>query len=41
MAGAGCPMAVAPLFLLYDYSFRPPRQGPQDESLAAAYETPA
>jgi len=35
--GAGGPVTVAPLFLLYDYSFRPPDQADADAALAAAY----
>ena len=35
--GAGGPVTVAPLFLLYDYSFRPPGQADADEALAAAF----
>lgn len=34
--GPGGPVTVAPLFLLYDYSFRPPRTT-RDEALAGAY----
>jgi 3',5'-cyclic AMP phosphodiesterase CpdA len=30
---------VAPLFLLYDYTFRPPGTGTREEALASAYET--
>lgn len=35
--GAGGPVRVAPLFLLYDYSFRAPGAATTEESLAAAY----
>jgi 3',5'-cyclic AMP phosphodiesterase CpdA len=35
--GAGGPVTVAPLFLLYDYTFRLPGQADADEALAAAY----
>jgi 3',5'-cyclic AMP phosphodiesterase CpdA len=35
--GAGGPVTVAPLFLLYDYSFRLPGQADADEALEAAY----
>ncbi|MFF2039030.1 metallophosphoesterase family protein [Kitasatospora sp. NPDC058170] len=35
--GAGGPVAVAPLFLLYDYSFRAPGTTTKEESLEAAY----
>ncbi|GAB3973542.1 hypothetical protein GCM10027615_37090 [Plantactinospora veratri] len=31
-------MTVAPLFLLYDYTFRPPGTRTQQEALARAYE---
>jgi 3',5'-cyclic AMP phosphodiesterase CpdA len=37
--GAGGPVTVAPLFLLYDYSFRLPGFGTKEESLRHAYET--
>jgi 3',5'-cyclic AMP phosphodiesterase CpdA len=37
--GAGGPATVAPLFLLYDYSFRPPGAATKAEGLARAYET--
>ncbi|GID91758.1 metallophosphoesterase family protein [Amorphoplanes digitatis] len=37
--GAGGPAAVAPLFLLYDYSFRAPGTTTKQESLAYAYRT--
>ncbi|MGA5816264.1 metallophosphoesterase family protein [Kitasatospora sp. NPDC094028] len=36
--GPGGPVLVAPLFLLYDYSFRAPGTSTKEESLAAAYE---
>ena len=36
--GAGGPVTVAPLFLLYDYSFRLAGQADADEALAAAYK---
>ena len=36
--GAGGPAVVAPLFLLYDYSFRMPGLVTKDASLARAYE---
>ena len=36
-SGAGGPVTVAPLFLLYDYTFRQPGQADADEALAAAY----
>jgi 3',5'-cyclic AMP phosphodiesterase CpdA len=36
--GAGGPVAVAPLFLLYDYSFRMPGLDTKEASLARAYE---
>src|SRR4051794_19565421 len=36
--GAGGPAAVAPLFLLYDYSFLPDGPPPAEEGLAAAYK---
>jgi 3',5'-cyclic AMP phosphodiesterase CpdA len=36
--GPGGPVAVAPLFLLYDYSFLLPGQTGKEESLARAYE---
>ncbi|MGW5115938.1 metallophosphoesterase family protein [Streptomyces noursei] len=34
--GAGGPVALAPLFLLYDYSFRMPGMGSKEEALAIA-----
>jgi predicted phosphodiesterase len=34
--GAGGPLTVAPLFVLYDYSFRPPGTSTKPEGLAAA-----
>jgi 3',5'-cyclic AMP phosphodiesterase CpdA len=37
--GAGGPVTVAPLFLLYDYTFRPPGTHTQEEALAAAYRS--
>ncbi|MDA2804890.1 metallophosphoesterase family protein [Nocardiopsis suaedae] len=37
--GAGGPVAVAPLFLLYDYSFRAPGTDTKEESLKVAYDT--
>ena len=36
--GAGGPVTVAPLFLLYDYSFRMPGLDTKEASLARAYE---
>jgi 3',5'-cyclic AMP phosphodiesterase CpdA len=36
--GRGGPVAVAPLFLLYDYSFRMPGMATKEASLAHAYE---
>jgi hypothetical protein len=39
MAGAGGPMVIVPLFVLYDYSFRPDGTTTKDEALALAYET--
>jgi 3',5'-cyclic AMP phosphodiesterase CpdA len=36
--GAGARVALAPLFLLYDYSFRPPGMTTKAESLARAHE---
>ncbi|MGX1881817.1 metallophosphoesterase family protein [Streptomyces sp. NPDC055287] len=36
--GAGGPVTVAPLFLLYDYSFRPEGTHTKEEALSAAYE---
>jgi 3',5'-cyclic AMP phosphodiesterase CpdA len=38
-AGPGGPVTVAPLFLLYDYSFRPDGTTSKDEALALAYES--
>jgi 3',5'-cyclic AMP phosphodiesterase CpdA len=35
--GPGGPVTVAPLFVLYDYSFRPPGTATKDEALARAY----
>ncbi|MET9499916.1 metallophosphoesterase [Streptomyces sp. NPDC006552] len=37
--GPGGPVAVAPLFLLYDYSFLPPGYSTKDEGLAYAHST--
>jgi 3',5'-cyclic AMP phosphodiesterase CpdA len=37
--GPGGPVTLAPLFLLYDYSFLPPGVHTQQEALALAYET--
>jgi 3',5'-cyclic AMP phosphodiesterase CpdA len=37
--GAGGPVMIVPLFLLYDYTFRPPGTRTKDEGLAVAYET--
>ncbi|MGW2161406.1 metallophosphoesterase family protein [Nonomuraea sp. NPDC001699] len=37
--GSGGPVTVAPLFVLYDYSFRVPGVSTKAESLARAYET--
>lgn len=39
MAGAGGPLTIVPLFLLYDYSFRPDGTRSKAEALALAYET--
>ncbi|MPZ27797.1 MAG: metallophosphoesterase [Micromonosporaceae bacterium] len=36
--GAGGPVRIAPLFLLYDYTFRVDGAGSKDESLAHAYQ---
>ncbi|MFU8873827.1 metallophosphoesterase family protein [Micromonospora sp. SL4-19] len=36
--GEGGPVTVAPLFQLYDYSFRPPGANSKEESLRQAYE---
>ena len=36
-AGPGGPALVAPMFLLYDYSFRPPGAATAEEGLAMAY----
>jgi 3',5'-cyclic AMP phosphodiesterase CpdA len=38
-AGSGGPVTIVPLFLLYDYSFRPSGARTKAESLARAYET--
>ncbi len=38
-AGAGGPVTIAPLFLLYDYTFRPPGTTTKAAGLARAYET--
>ncbi|HEU5385059.1 MAG TPA: metallophosphoesterase [Streptosporangiaceae bacterium] len=37
--GPGGPLAIVPLFLLYDYSFRPAGARTKEEGLARAYET--
>jgi len=37
--GAGGPMVIVPLFLLYDYSFRPDGTTTKSEALALAYKT--
>jgi 3',5'-cyclic AMP phosphodiesterase CpdA len=37
--GRGGPATVAPLFLLYDYTFRPPGTADNAEALAYAYQT--
>ena len=37
--GADGPLVVVPLFLLYDYSFRPDGTTTKDEALALAYKT--
>ncbi|MEV8510066.1 metallophosphoesterase [Actinoplanes sp. NPDC051475] len=37
--GEGGPVTVAPLFLLYDYTFRAPGTSTKEESLAYAYRT--
>jgi 3',5'-cyclic AMP phosphodiesterase CpdA len=37
--GPGGPAVIAPLFVLYDYSFRPDGVASQEEALALAYET--
>ncbi|HEV2635804.1 MAG TPA: metallophosphoesterase [Actinocrinis sp.] len=37
--GEGGPVALAPLFLLYDYSFHPPGTSTKEEGLAVAYGT--
>ena len=37
--GAGGPAVIAPLFVLYDYTFRAPGTTTKEESLARAYET--
>jgi 3',5'-cyclic AMP phosphodiesterase CpdA len=37
--GQGGPVVIAPLFVLYDYTFRPPGTATKDEALALAYET--
>lgn len=36
--GEGGPVTIAPLFLLYDYSFRPPGAADAEEGLRMAYE---
>ena len=38
-SGRGGPVTVAPLFLGYDYSFRPPGTHTKDEALELAYES--
>ncbi|MCA2219064.1 metallophosphoesterase family protein [Jidongwangia harbinensis] len=37
--GTGGPITIAPLFVLYDYSFRAPGARTKDESLRRAYDT--
>lgn len=37
--GSGGPVRVVPLFLLYDYTFRPPGTATKEEALAYAYRT--
>jgi 3',5'-cyclic AMP phosphodiesterase CpdA len=37
--GPGGPVVIAPLFLLYDYTFRPPGAATKEEGLDVAYET--
>jgi hypothetical protein len=37
--GADGPLVVVPLFLLYDYSFRPDGTATKDEALSLAYES--
>ncbi|PKK15951.1 metallophosphoesterase [Thermomonospora sp. CIF 1] len=37
--GPGGPVTIAPLFLLYDYTFRPDGASTKEEGLAIAYET--
>ncbi|MDQ1740828.1 MAG: hypothetical protein QOE53_2480 [Pseudonocardiales bacterium] len=37
--GGGGPVTVAPLFLLYDYTFRPPGADTQEAALEAAYQS--
>ena len=37
--GAGGPVVIVPLFLLYDYTFRPAGTATKEEALARAYET--
>ncbi len=37
--GDGGPVTVAPLFLLYDYTFRPPGTSTKEEGLEYAYQT--
>jgi len=37
--GPGGPVTIAPLFLLYDYTFRPPGADTQEAALAAAYRS--
>ena len=38
-AGAGGPVTIVPLFLLYDYTFRPDGARTKEEGLAVAYST--
>jgi 3',5'-cyclic AMP phosphodiesterase CpdA len=37
--GAGGPLVIVPLFVLYDYSFRPEGASTKEEALALAYES--
>jgi 3',5'-cyclic AMP phosphodiesterase CpdA len=37
--GSGGPVRIAPLFVLYDYTFRPPGTSTKEEGLAYAYRT--
>jgi hypothetical protein len=39
VAGSGRPARIAPLFLLYDYSFRVEGMHTKEQSLAYAYQT--